>query len=482
MTAVGCRVKFVVQSHTKFLLMKKRIIYLLPLALVLVQASCKKDKDNDTPSGPIITEKGTPLGSAVTQEIGSAGGQFQSADGLLTVTVPAGALNSNTTIGIQPISNRAPQGIGTGYRLTPEGTSFNVPVTISIRYSTDSLANTAPDFLWIVSQNEDRSWSGHRQSVVDANAKTVTVETTHFSDWVIGSFIEMSLSPSSAKVKVNKGIGLSIAGFDAAYDDGEVIPLAAVNQSTEKLASRTGYFTINGWSLNGANAPVSGSAGSLQAAAGGRSAQYTAPSSVPSQNPVAVSVSLTQNQINGPGASFMLVSNIQVYEGFFARFTVDGTETVFTEAEIFTGTDWPPTPNMVQAVGANGTLSILFRHITGDRMLTLSYEVPQVGSANFTSSDSQNGVGVSYFKLSSPSDQNALYQSQANQLITVDGSCESNGSRSSGTVNISAYTDENGALVAGTFSGTIWNLGNFQACTNNSIQLSGAFSLPLYKQ
>lgn len=462
--------------------MKKRIIYLLLLALVLVQASCKKDKDNDTPSGPIITEKGTPLGSAVTQEIGSAGGQFQSADGLLTVTVPAGALNSNTTIGIQPISNRAPQGIGTGYRLTPEGTSFNVPVTISIRYNTDSLTNTAADFLWIVSQNEDRSWGGHRQSVVDTVAKTVTVETTHFSDWVIGSFIEMSLSPSSAKVKVNKSIGLSIAGFDAAYDDGEVIPLAAVNQSTEKLASRTGYFTINGWSLNGANAPVSGSAGSLQATTGGRSAQYTAPSSVPSQNPVAVSVSLTQNQINGPNASFMLVSNIHVYEGYFARFSVNGAETFFVEAEVFTGMNWPPTTNMAQALGSGGTLTVLFRHITSDRMLTLSYENPHEGGGNFTTSDNSNGVGVSYFKLSAPSDPGSLYQSQVDQLITVDGNCEYSGSHSSGTINLTDYSDEDGALVAGTFSGTVWNLGNFQACDNNSIQLSGAFSLPLYKQ
>ena len=463
--------------------MKKLFTYLLPVALVLVLVSCKKDKGNDGPDGPIITDKGSPTGSMVTENIGPAGGQLQSADGLLTLTIPAGALNANTSIGIQPITNTAPQGIGTGYRLTPEGTTFSSPVTISIKYIPDSLVNTAPDFLWIASQYSDGSWGGYRTSTVDVNAQTVTVQTTHFSDWVIGSFVEMSLNPSAASVKVGNSLGLSISGFNGDYDDGEVIPLAPVNQPTDKLASRLGYFTINGWTLNGAAAPVSGNAGSLQAAAGSRSATYTAPSQVPAQNPVAVSVSLTQTQINGPSASFMLVSNIQVYEGYHARFTVNGSEVVFSESEIFmSGVQPSPSGNVVQAMGANGTLTVMYRHVTGNKMLTLSYESPHTGSGNFTSSSSSDGVGVSYFNLSAPSDPLSLYQSQVDQLVPDgNGGCGYTGASSSGTINMTEYSDTYGALISGSFSGTIWNLGDFSGCSNNSIQISGEFALPLFQ-
>lgn len=463
--------------------MKKLFCYLLPIAFVLVLVSCKKDKGNNGPDGPIITDKGSPTGSMTTEEIGPSGGQIQSADGLLTITIPAGALNTNTTIGIQPISNTAPQGIGTGYRLTPEGTTFSTPVTLSIKYNPDSLANTAADFLWIASQKSDGSWGGYRTSAVDINAKTVSVQTTHFSDWVIGSFIEMSLSPSAGSVKVGNSLGLSISGFNGDYDDEEIMPLAPVNQSTDKLASRLGYFTINGWTLNGASAPASGNAGSLQVAAGSRSATYTAPGQVPSQNPVAVSVSLTQNQINGPASSFMLVSNIQVYEGYHARFSVNGSETVFSESEVFmSGVQPSPSGNVVQAMGSNGTLTVMYRHVTGDKMLTLSFETPHTGSDNFTTSTNSDGVGISYFNLSAPSDPMSLYQSQVNQLISDgNGGCEYQGTASSGTVNMTAYTDAYGALVSGSFSGTIWNLGNFSGCTNNSVQISGEFSLPLFQ-
>src|SRR4051812_2234058 len=57
---------------------------------------------------PPPTEKGTSLGAKLTKTLGAAGGTIVSADGRLTITFPAGALATDTEIGIEPITNKAP--------------------------------------------------------------------------------------------------------------------------------------------------------------------------------------------------------------------------------------------------------------------------------------------------------------------------------------------------------------------------------------
>ena len=455
-------------------------------ALLLGLVACKKTADDADgkadPPLPIITVKGAPAGAAVTRDIGPAGGQLQSADGAISINIPAGALSANTPVGIQPISNEAPLGIGKGYRLTPEGTTFARPVTITMKYESDSLINTASDFLWIASQAADGSWVGHRKSVVDVNARTVSVQTTHFSDWVIGVFLKMSLSPAAATIKVKENISLSITGFNGDYEDEELVPLSAVKQSVDKLASRLGYFTIDGWTLNGANAPVGNAAGSLQPATGNRSATYTAPDKAPSQNPVAVAVSLTQKQIGGPSGRFTLVSHIRVQDKYFARFAINGVETVFSGAEIFDGiSGGTPGGNIGQAAQAGGTLTILLKSNARDIMVSLGFGNPRTGTFSFFNTDHEDGVQVSYFKLSAQTSFLSTYNSVMYQLVKdAHGNC-GEGASSSGTVTVTEYKDENGAVITGSFSGTIWNIGDPVNCSNTSVQISGEFAMPLFK-
>jgi hypothetical protein len=79
--------------------------------------------NNELPD-PVPTAVGTPDGAPTTETIGAAGGSIASSDGALTMNIPAGALASDTDITIQPVTNTAWGGIGTGYQFTPDGLTF----------------------------------------------------------------------------------------------------------------------------------------------------------------------------------------------------------------------------------------------------------------------------------------------------------------------------------------------------------------------
>jgi hypothetical protein len=79
--------------------------------------------------------KGDPQGTATVQTIDAAGGSLTSADGRVTLDMPAGALSTATTVSIQPITNTTPNGLALNYRLEPEGTTFAVPVSLTFHLS-----------------------------------------------------------------------------------------------------------------------------------------------------------------------------------------------------------------------------------------------------------------------------------------------------------------------------------------------------------
>lgn len=462
--------------------MKKLFCYLLPAAFIFVQASCKKDKGNDGPDEPIITAQGSPTGAMITGEIGPSGGQLQSDDGLLTVTIPAGALSGNITIGIQPITNLAPLGIGTGYRLTPEGTTFSVPVTVSFKYHPDSLTNTAADFLWIASQNGDGSWNGYRESQVDTTAKTVSVQTTHFSDWVTGVFVRMALDPASGPLKVKESTTISIIGWGGYREE----PFKPTTLTTlqEASAHKLHAFTIEGWTLNGASAPVGNLNGTLKTIAGdSRSIRYTAPNKVPSANPVEIAVLFSLKLANGQTAHYRLTSRIKIIDKYYARFTAGGVETVFEgdEINLWDG-QAAANGNVAMASSTSSGFSIILKHTTGDKMLAIAGGNVHVG-ANAFSEDLDMGVVVTYSKPSNSTNSFSTYSSQMKQFVRIPRpgggyDCDEQ-TPSSGSVNFTEYTPENGSVVSGTFSGTIWNIG--ADCANTSIPVSGEFALPLFK-
>lgn len=61
-------------------------------------------------------------------------------DSKLTLTVPAGALATDTPISIQRITTTAHGGMGGGFRLEPIGQTYSQPVTLTFTYTDNDRA------------------------------------------------------------------------------------------------------------------------------------------------------------------------------------------------------------------------------------------------------------------------------------------------------------------------------------------------------
>ncbi len=296
-------------------MLKRAIPWMVLLPLVFAYGALAQGD-----AEPLVTESGRPIGLPATATIGPEGGEVRSPDGALTVTFPPGALAAETEVGVQSISNHAPLGLGGGYRLTPEGVDFAEPVTLTFAYDDGVLAGQPAELLWFISQNASGSWSPQRSSVVDTEAKTVTVSVRHFSDWAVGRFIDLKLEPAQSLVSPGESVVLGITGFiyDPDRDEGvELVPLddalVALTEGRQLLDSTERYvgFQVRNWRLNGQDAPGNEVHGSLDPLE--RKALYTAPSTAPDPNTVAVSVDLRATNRDDSWHQYTLVANITIH-------------------------------------------------------------------------------------------------------------------------------------------------------------------------
>jgi len=254
------------------------------------------------PVTAVATEAGSPLDTAVTQAIGPAGGVLESADGTLRVEVPAGALIAEQTFSIQSISNNAHGKIGSAFRLGPEGVTFASPIRLTFNYTPDQVLGTAPQLLRVASQNRNGFWELHNAQQLDADEGTVSVNTTHFSDWSLVAGAQ--LSPESATVKPGETVALSVVVCAPVQTDDLLTTLLSECQPSTVIRN-----LVRNWSVNG----VSGGDGHVGTVAvqDDRLAVYTAPASAPQSNPVAVSTEYTTLQ----GELVTLISNIRIQTG-----------------------------------------------------------------------------------------------------------------------------------------------------------------------
>jgi hypothetical protein len=285
---------------------------------------------------PRATDVGTPSGSPVEKTIGPAGGTLASADGLLTIDVPAGALAADTQLGIQPLTSTAPNGLGPGFRLTPAGTTLSSPVTLTFKPTTEQLAGTVLALTGIGYQDASGFWRWMRGVERDEANGLVSVATTHFSDW---SFLAgVQLRPPSASVQT--GETLTLTAVDCYTEEEQLAPLPP-RPGEEPLAPLPPRFdcawdtehalrpfAISNWSVNavkGGNPTV----GTIIVAPG-RAGRFTAPQSTP--NPATVTVSVDVENVTLDGRKFpkaVLLSNVtigvQTYTGTFQFVLEDAT-------------------------------------------------------------------------------------------------------------------------------------------------------------
>lgn len=163
---------------------------------LLMINGCKKTNSSDGSAmgtivsslPPAITPVGTPVGSPVTKTIGPAGGVLVSANGVLELKIPPGALSTNTDISIQPVMNEMPGALDTlSYDLLPNGTKFSTPATITFHYTLDQVNDNRAEFLFIAYQDSSRAWVPDiKQREYDTTAKTVSLDISHFTIFAIG--------------------------------------------------------------------------------------------------------------------------------------------------------------------------------------------------------------------------------------------------------------------------------------------------------
>ena len=270
--------------------MNRLFIYFLSLALTAVSVSCKHDTDKIRPDGPgntqpetpptipleeAVTPVGTPEGSIITATIGPAGGTVASEDQRIRVVIPAGALTSPQTISVQPVTNTCPSGTGQAFRLTPHGLTFAKPATIAFHYDEDDVQGTAQEALRIAYQTDNGSWKSPNRRSLDTNARMLSVQTTHFSDWTF--FKNIKVIPVSAVVEPGGSVDLKVYQHveePETTKDGELVVPKVPPLIKEKY--------IKKWAVS--------SEGTL--AHEQVRATYYAPSKIPAKNPVAVTVFL----------------------------------------------------------------------------------------------------------------------------------------------------------------------------------------------
>jgi hypothetical protein len=248
------------------------------------------------PPGQTATAAGAPSGAAASALVGTAGGSVSAPDGRLTVTIPSGALAGNTTIGIQPLTNMAHGKIGKAYRLTPDGQVFLRPVTLTFAYTDPDLAGTAVGLLGAAFQTADSYWQWAGDATVNTATKTVSVGTSHFSNWSLVKSVQ--IFPATETVHVNGSADLEVT---LCYDATSPDPLG--------YQCEVGVFAmtepIGDWSVNG---KPGGDSGFGTVSGSGQEATYTAPSFVPVPNTVAVSATVDF----GPKGKSTLSSDITI--------------------------------------------------------------------------------------------------------------------------------------------------------------------------
>lgn len=206
--------------------------------------------------------------------IDASGGTVVADYGRLTLTIPAGALAAATHITVTAIENNAPGGIGAAYRFEPTGTTFAQPVTVTLKPfagEAEEVATMAGAF-----QTSDGRWKVVSDASYDSTSGTYSFTTTHFTDYAFWGHV--FAAPDTPVLFSNDTTNIIVQYFEEIPDtDGDYIP-----QNGTYLADDPSY----NWSVNGVQGgdSVNGTVMHI-----GNVANYQAPATPPSQQPVLVS-------------------------------------------------------------------------------------------------------------------------------------------------------------------------------------------------
>lgn len=172
----------------------KRSMTLIAMIMLAV-SSCKKSSSGEPGSQVAVkVEHGAITGEMVQKTIGPAGGSIATDDGRMNITVPAGAVSTNTVFSIQPVTNTLKSGSGLSYRLQPEGVDFAQDLEVSIHYTDEDINGSNENFLFLAYQDAEGYWHRARKTTLDKTNKILKVKTKHFSDWTVEQSLRININ------------------------------------------------------------------------------------------------------------------------------------------------------------------------------------------------------------------------------------------------------------------------------------------------
>jgi hypothetical protein len=257
------------------------------------------DSSTDAGSGDPVITRIAPLPADIPSSatIGPAGGSIRSTDGRLTLKIPAGALGTSTSLSIGNAANGAPQGVGSGYTVTPGGLSLAKPALLVLAYGPSDTEGSAPGSLGLAFQSGGK-WYVATGGSADTAASTVTISipSTATAGRAAGSgpsrveaaplevspFAALQMLPNKAAVLQGRKVafGLRMSGPSSS----EAAPTVPAPELVSSLPPAGLEYM---WYANG-NYLGSGRAGTLTDS--GPGSEYSAPSCNPAPNPVRVAV------------------------------------------------------------------------------------------------------------------------------------------------------------------------------------------------
>jgi|GEM_PF-4758916 len=422
--------------------MKKNLFM---LTIVLIVFSCKKNdqKPETDHAQPVKRDIGIPITgrSAVTKTIGIDGGSVSADDGLLSVIIPAGALQEATNVSIQAIENTLPGSQGPAYRLLPEGTVFKKPVTIRISYAGINLEGTDPALLRLTYQDAEGYYYMPGVTDVDKVTKTVTTQSSHFSNWTVFECYKLT-APNSV-----------LPGGTADLKIRTYIPIGPLAKNPDKVLGDYIETDDNDPILSSALWRLSGE-GTITPYEKG--CAYLAPSSVPNQNPVTVSVELTGNFF-GSGSSkvqkLILLKPIAIEGSENFTINLDGVSTRVTQGVFFT---------MGDGLYISGKMQ--------DRQFNIRISAKRTGSFPFKLQSAANAADISLVSQVDLLDYMCSFRTACDET-------EPTFIFSPGQVEISKYPAQPGEFLQGIVSGaTLYTGGNY--CSSpKTVKLNASFKI-----
>jgi hypothetical protein len=207
-------------------------------------------------------------------DVGAAGGTVLGPSGA-SVVIPPGALATETTIRIEQITSGAPElpaglsAFGPMFALTPHGTTFGVPVTLTLPFDAPAVPAGAEPALY--KTNAQSQWEQVVAATFDVGS--VSARITSFSDatvvipplfqgevgreWSMYEYRGDGLSPVKVEGAVELGGDLSIMhDFGSAALDSELVVLDGTTIPADRVANGVIWSAADGKTFYvGAEAP-----------------------------------------------------------------------------------------------------------------------------------------------------------------------------------------------------------------------------------